>query len=207
MSASLKLARLLSVLHAGESLAAHAAARQAALAPQRWMSRALRVQALQELGHAGMATAALALNGTRGHGPDALAALRTQLNRDLDQGRLAASFLGLQGVVEHLGEALLETLGTYTHPAGAPLHALRVRVLAQERGHVQLGARCLRTFDTQAYASRADLGAALDEYRAIGASVALQVADLLDDARLDGAVFWRGVDVRLTQWHEKVVAV
>ncbi len=205
MSASRKLACLLDVLHAGEALAARTAARQATLAPERWMTRALRVQAVQEYGHAGMAGAALALNGTRGHNFDILAAVRTRLHRDLDQGNLAASLLGLQGVVEHLGEALLETLGTYTHPAGAPLHALRVKVLAQERGHVQLGARCLTTLAAQSPASHAGLTDALDDYRALGLSVALQVGSLLDDARLDGATFWRGVDARLTQWHEPSV--
>ena len=118
MTTTLKLARLLEVLRSGETLAAQTAWRQSQLAHLPWMVRALRVQAAQERGHAAMATAALTLVGTGLRAPDAARELRQQLNHDLDHGNLAASMLGLQGVVEHLGEALLESLGRYAHPAG-----------------------------------------------------------------------------------------
>ena len=200
MSVTLKLARLLEVLRAGEALAADVAKRQSQLAPADWMARALQVQAAQERGHAAMAAAALKLTdlrGARAGMPDVTARLRARIEHDLDSGNLAASLLGLQGVVEHLGEALLESLGRFDHPAGAILHALRVKVLAQERGHVLLGARCLQAL-TPSGGAPLDV---LDEYRAFGRDSAIQVTALLDDARLDANVFWRGVDTRLSDWY------
>lgn len=199
MSATFKLARLLEVLRAGEVLATDVASRQAQLADAGWMARALKVQAAQERGHAAMAAAALTLTGMRGAQKGmahVTAPLRARIEHDLATGNLADSLLGLQGVVEHLGEALLEALGRYEHPAGVILHALRVKVLAQERGHVPLGARCL-----QALAPPGGTTAgALDDYRALGRAAAIQVANLLDDARLDANVFWHGVDARLSHW-------
>ena len=196
MSVTLKLARLLEVLRAGEALAADVAKRQSQLAPADWMARALQVQAP----HAAMAAAALKLTdlrGARAGMPDVTARLRARIEHDLDSGNLAASLLGLQSVVEHLGEALLESLGRFDHPAGAILHALRVKVLAQERGHVLLGARCLEAL-TPSGGAPLDV---LDEYRAFGRDSAIQVTALLDDARLDANVFWRGVDTRLSDWY------
>lgn len=204
MSATLKLARLLEVLRSGEVLAAQVASQQSQLAPVAWMSRALRSQATQERSHATMAAMALALVGSKVLVPDVTAALHKRITHDLDSGNLAASMLGLQGVVEHLGEALLESLGGYAHPAGALLHALRVKVLAQERGHVLLGQRCLQALSAETRA--ADTLCIRDEYRAIGRTTAIQVATLLDDARLDASAFWVKVDCRLCDWHTRADA-
>ena len=68
-------------------------------------------------------------------------------------------------------------------------------MLAQERGHVLLGARCRAAL----CAPRDD--DTLNEYCALGRATAVDLADLLDDARLDAAAFWRDVHSRLTQWH------
>ena len=199
MLAAQKLARLIEALRGGEALAASTAARQAVLAPARWMQRALTVQAAQERHHAAIAESASMMIGAQSRipsrAPDVTAALRARLNRDLDAGNLLASFSGLQGVVEHLGEALLDQLGANAHPAGTLLHRLRLRVLAQERGHVLLGARCRAAL----CAPRDD--DTLNEYCALGRATAVDLADLLDDARLDAAAFWRDVHSRLTQWH------
>ena len=108
--------------------------------------------------------------------------------------------LGLQGVVEHLGELLLESLGAYQHPAGVALHALRQKVLAQEQGHVALGMQCLRTLN-----HRRDHTGALARYQALGRASACQVAELLDDARLDADAFWSRVDARLDHWHTQAL--
>ena len=195
-----RLARLLHVLRHGEILAAEVSLRQSRMAPAPWMTRALRVQAAQERGHAAIAGVALQLVGEPAPAPDTTRALRRRLACDLDAGDLAASMVGLQGVVEHLGEALLDALGACHHPAGAVLHALRRKVLMQERGHVQLGARCLHTLalDSNARTPRA---AAFDDYRALGVAAAGDVASLLDDGRLDAQAFWRDVDARLARWH------
>lgn len=194
IGASRKLARLLGVLESGEALAARVAWRQARQAPALWMARALAVQAAQERGHATMAAAAAKLIDSRAPRPAMMEPIARQLEHDLDRGRLAHTLLGLQGVVEHLGEVLLEVLGERRHPAGAVLHAVRVKVLAQERGHVRLGARCLQSL------GHAD-GAVLDTYRTLGRTVAHEVACLVDDARFDARVYWAEVDRRLTAWH------
>lgn len=157
------------------------------------------MQAAQERTHAAIAAAAAKLIDSRAPRPALLEPIARQLDRDLEHGRLAHSLLGLQGVVEHLGEALLEVLGERTHPAGALLHALRVKVLAQERGHVRLGARCLQTL------GHAD-ESALDAYRALGRAAGYEVAALVDDARFDANVYWADVDRRLTTWHARAAA-
>lgn len=198
MSASRKLACLLGVLESGEALAARVAWRQACQAPAPWMMRALTMQAAQERGHAAMAAAAAKLIDSRAPHPAMLAPIARQLEHDLDHARLAHSLLGLQGVVEHLGEVLLEVLGERAHPAGTLLHALRVKVLAQERGHVRLGARCLQTLGYTDHA-------VLDGYRALGRSVAHEVACLVDDARFDAHAYWTTVDQRLSAWHAQAV--
>lgn len=198
-SASRKLACLLGVLESGEALAARIAWRQARQAPVPWMTRALTVQAAQERSHALMAAAAAKLIDSRAPRPDLLGPIARQLEHDIECGQLAHTLLGLQGVVEHLGEVLLEVLGERTHPAGALLHALRARVLAQERGHVRLGARCLQTLgqtDTTV----------LDTYRALGRGVALEVASLVDDARFDAHAYSAEVDRRLAAWRARAVA-
>lgn len=201
-ASSRKLAHLLGVLECGERLAARVAWRQAQHAPAPWMKRALAVQAAQERGHAAMAAAAAKLIDSRAPRAAMLEPLQPiarQLEHDLDHGRLAHTMLGLQGVVEHLGEVLLENLGERAHPAGTLLHALRVRVLAQERGHVRLGARCLQTLGD------AD-GAALDTYRALGRAAAYEVAALVNDTRFDANAYWADVDRRLGVWHARAAA-
>lgn len=195
MNTKLKPAPLLAVLGSGEALAAQTAWCPSQLAHLPWVAHALRAQAAQERGHAAMATAALALVGTGTRTPDIAHELRQHLNRNLDSGSLAASMLGLQGVVEHLGEALLESLGSYTHPAATLLHALRVKVVAQGHSHVLLGARCLQALGTQTHNTET-----LEQYRALGLSDATQVATLFDDARFDAGLLWANVDARLTDW-------
>ncbi len=199
MDRARRVAQLIEVMRQGEILAAQTALRQSRIAPLPWMRRALEIQAAQERSHVALATVAAGIAGfthPRGAVPDLIVPLRLRLERDLDAGNLAASLLGLQGVIEHLGETLLEQLGRHAHPAGAVLHALRRKVLAQEYGHVQLGARCL-----QALAPGTEQADALHAYRALGRDAALQVTGLLDDARLDAAAFWRGVEQRLEDWH------
>ncbi len=201
MNKTRQLARLMEVLHQGETLAAATAARQSRLAPVPWMRHALQVQAAQERNHAALARVAAHLTGASPvltGTPDVVAALRQRLDHDLATGDLACSLLGLQGVVEHMGEVLLEQLGNQVHPAGAVLHALRRKVLAQEHGHVQLGARCLQTLGH----STATISA-LDCYRTLGRHAAMQVTELLDDARLDAGAYWRRIETRLDDWHRR----
>ena len=147
-----------------------------------------------------MATSALALIGGRPNTVDVMLPLRKRLTLDLNASRLSNSMLGLQGVVEHLGEALLEALGAHPHPAGLVLHAIRGKILAQERGHALLGARCLQTLGASPHRLEA-----IEEYRALGQSTAHSVATLLDDARLNANVFWTKVEARLADWHAQAL--
>ena len=195
MSNALRLARLLQVLRSGEQLAAQTALQQSQMAPLPWMSRALAAQAAQERSHATMAATALTLIGERHSAVNVMQPLYQRLGLDLDTGNLADTMLGLQGVVEHLGEALLEVLGAHAHPAGAVLHALHEKVLRQERGHVLLGTRCLQTLRTSTH--QRDV---IEEYRILGQTTAISVATLLDDARLNAHAFWAIVDARLSDW-------
>ena len=196
MSKALKLARLLQVLRSGEQLAAQTALQQSQMATVPWMSRALAAQAAQERSHAAMAATALTFVGERHSAVDVMQLLHKRLGHDLDTGNLTDSVLGLQGVVEHLGEALLEVLGSHTHPAGPILHLLREKILRQERGHVLLGTRCLQTLKANTHQRDA-----IEEYRMLGQATATSVAALLDDARLNARAFWTIVDARLSDWH------
>lgn len=196
-----KFASLLAVLHDGERLAAETAQRQAALAPQAWMRRGLAVQARQERGHVKLVRMAQALHGSdSAPGFSPLHPLRTQLMRDLHAGQLAASIVGLHGVLEHLGEALLEQLAQYQHPAGIVLHRLRRHVLAQERAHTQLGSRCLKAL------AIAVPSASTGEYHATGRTLAQDVANRLADARLDADAFWANVSTKLDAWQRAYAA-
>lgn len=194
MDARFKFSRLIGVLCAGEELAAHVALSQSRFAPEPWMRRALEAQAQQERGHARAAAAVATLIRGRGRAPAVLARLGARLEADLQAGNLAGSLIGLQGVIEHLGETLLERLGRHPHPIGALLHPLRERVLAQERGHARLGAKCLvalaATGQEQAFA----------DYAGLGLETARAVADLLEDTRVDADGFWREVAARLAGW-------
>jgi hypothetical protein len=201
MDKTRQLARLMEVLHQGEQLAADTAAQQSAMAPVPWMRHALQVQAAQERNHAALARTAARLTGTSQiltGTPDVYAALRQRLDHDLATGDLACSLLGLQGVIEHMGEVLLEQLGHQAHPAGAVLHALRRKVLAQEHGHVQLGARCLQTLGHRTATIHA-----LDCYRTLGRHAVMQVTELLDDAQLDAGTYWRRIESRLDDWQRR----
>lgn len=188
-----KLATLIGIVHAGEQLAARVAERQSRIAPLPWMQRALALQARQERGHVRLAAMAMTLTGGQ-HTATLLGPLDSRLTRDLDNGDFGASIAGLHGVLEHLGDTLLDRLGRHTHPAGAILHRLRLHVRTQEQQHVQLGARCLRALGTGVTPEAAAA------YYEIGRAIAMDTASLLDDARIDGGAFWREASGNLSAW-------
>lgn len=188
---SRRLARIVAILLEGERLAARASAAQARLARCPRMSRALGLQSAQEAEHAALAERlgrALPAPGATSPALVALRALERRIEGSLASGDLAGSLLGLQGVVEHLGETVLERLDPRRHgvPFLGPVHR---RVLAQERGHVVLGARWL-----------AELGpgiseAALAEYVGLGSAVSTAVCELLDVAPPA-----QGLEARVRAW-------
>ena len=188
-----KLAALISVVHAGELLAARVAERQARIAPQPWMQRALALQARQERGHVRLAAMAMAITGG-GCAATILSALDARIARDLDNSNFGASIVGMHGVLEHLGDTLLDRLGRHAHPEGVVLHRLRRHVRAQEQHHVLLGARCLRALDARITHET------IAAYCEIGRTIARDAASLLDDVRIDGDDFWREVNTGLDAW-------
>lgn len=190
-----RLARLVRVLAAGEGLAARVAAAQSRRADRQQLRRALALQAEQETGHFQIAQRLCdALPEPQGCGPAlaALARLERRIGRDLDAGALASSVVGLQGVVEHLGEALLERLdpARYGLTALGPLHR---KILAQERGHLRLGAQWLRE-------TIGAIDASAQDYFALGEELGTSVCGLLDDMRVDAPAIWGGVRARLEGW-------
>lgn len=172
-----RLARIIAVLGEGERLAARVSAAQARLARDPRMRQVLAAQAAQEAGHARLAEfLERALPSPVIPATPALAALRTlerQIERDLEAGDLAASVIGMQGVVEHLGETVLERLDPMRHgiPFLVPIHR---KVLAQERAHVAFGRRWLATLGAPVR------GDALASYVGLGGAVYTSVCELLD---------------------------
>lgn len=190
-----RLARLVRVLAAGEGLAARVAAEQSRRAGRERLRCALALQAEQETGHFRIAQRLCdALPEPQACGPAlaTLAQIERRIERDFAAGALASTAVGLQGVVEHLGEVLLEKLEPARH--GLPgLELLHRKILAQERGHLRLGAQWLREA-----AGATDTGAC--EYFALGEKLSSEVCALLDDMRVDSPAIWGGVRARLEGW-------
>ena len=121
---SRRLARIVAILLEGERLAARVSAAQARLARSPKMSRALGIQSAQEAEHAALAERlgrALPAPGATSPALEALRALEGRIDRSLASGDLAGSLLGLQGVVEHLGETVLERLDPCRQDFPCPL--------------------------------------------------------------------------------------
>jgi hypothetical protein len=188
---SRRLSRIVAILLEGERLAARVSAAQARLTRCPRMSRALGLQSAQEAEHAALAELLGRALPAPGATSPALVALRTleyRIEGSLASGDLAGSLLGLQGVVEHLGETVLERLDPNRHgaPFLAPAHR---RVLAQERGHVALGARWLAELEAELSE------AALAEYVGLGDAVSAGVCEVLDVAPPS-----QGVEARVRAW-------
>ncbi len=145
-----RTARLLRAIVRGERLAQRTAARQAQRAPLPILRRMLAAQARHEHVHAVAFAAAARVFDARERSATtpldrAFDSFARQLDRDVAHGPLAASFVGLQGVLEGLGEALMRQLDAASDTRTAGFDALRRRFMLQEQGHQALGARCLRT--------------------------------------------------------------
>jgi hypothetical protein len=182
---------------AGERLAARVSAAQARLAPRADLARALAAQARQERHHVRLAEGLAQWSGEDRAGAQAalreLESLGALLAEDLGAGRFADSLCGLQGVLDPLGEAMLEHLAQSRHPAARVLAPVARRVLAQERGHHALGAKAFRQVGLAG-------SSAPSRYAEIGSRLARRAAELQEGDEAKGALAWQRVESKLSTW-------
>lgn len=138
-----RLAPLLWALKLGEDLSRDVALRQAALAPTPQLARALGLQSRQEAVHSMLFGAALRCLPRRSTCPPrleaALAGLGARLHADAEAGRLGATLIGLQCVLEGLATAVLQPVEGELSRLGGRLVPLRPLILHQEEAHHWLG--------------------------------------------------------------------
>jgi hypothetical protein len=202
-----RLARLLGAIARGEQLAHRTAARQAGLVGLAAMRRALETQARQEHVHATSFAAAALLFDSRGGRAStpldlAFDAYARELDADLAAGRLAASLVGLQGVLEGLGEALLTRLDAASEPRTAAFDALRRRFARQEHAHQAIGARCLRALGTGAPELREFAGS----YAVLSEALIAAGADTLCSSTEQTASFLICARAATARWIDGVLA-
>lgn len=145
----LRIARLFNVLWHGERIACAIAMRQARVCRDPKARRFFALQATQEALHATVFHVAATLLATRGRSlrTPAIAVLddyRRRLDDDLAAGDLAGSVVGLQVVLEGLGDVVLKRLNPELNCRGtrfAPWHKL---LLAQEDIHHAFGCRWVK---------------------------------------------------------------
>lgn len=193
-----RLARMVTVLTAGERLAARICAKQAGLAAAHGpLARAINAQARQERQHAVIAGSLSLYAGEDWRGAGAalleLNVLDRRISCDLDAGRLADSLYGMQGVLDQLGTALITRLAASPHPVARCFAPVARRVLAQEQGHVTLGEKWFLTLGAKP-------SPALDAYRVIGAKLAQRVSELHSDCADSGNTSWAAISLRLEGW-------
>lgn len=191
------LPRIVALVVAGERLAARVSQAQAELAPRADLARALSAQARQERHHVRLAEGLAQWSGEDRAGAQAalreLESLGALLEQDIGAGRFADSLCGLQGVLDPLGEAMLEHLAKSRHPAARVLAPVARLVLAQERGHHALGAKAFRQggFAGSSAPSR---------YAEIGSRLARRAAELHEGDGAKGALAWERIESRLSLW-------
>ena len=172
-----RLAPLLWALKLGEDLSRDVALRQAALAPTPQLARALGLQSRQEAVHSMLFGAALRCLPRRSSCPPrlqaALAGFAARLNDDAAAGRLVATLVGLQCVLEGLATAVLQPVEGELSSLGARLVPLRPLILHQEEAHHRLGEVWVPRLAAQGAAGSAPaLAAAGRDYAALGEAVA-----------------------------------
>jgi hypothetical protein len=131
-------------LERGEQISCRAARRQAALATDPKMQRALLIQARQEQMHADAFSAVRRLlprSADRCPLPlsAALDAFEARLHADLDAAALGSALFGLQGVLEAMATAILRSPSGMLGVRAATLLPFRGLLLRQEEGHHRLG--------------------------------------------------------------------
>ncbi|MFN0305478.1 MAG: hypothetical protein ACKVQU_34590 [Burkholderiales bacterium] len=144
--------QMFALLAEGERLAFNIATREALLATDPVLKRLFQRQAAQEARHVTIFDCVVryfcgesdvsSIRNAAGNSVQASAIARS-LARAAATGNLPAMVIGLQGVVEGIGVALLESMRPERHADGALFDPIRRMVLAQERAHQHTGERAL----------------------------------------------------------------
>lgn len=141
---------LLFTLLAGERLAANISAKQSVFFKSRnpKVSRFLKAQSKQERFHAGVFRASLLWLNPKSRYSDkaypAFSAMEQKLNSAIEKGDIEESILGLQVIVEELGESALADLDISLEKYRFGLHKIRRIILNQEKAHHSFGERYIR---------------------------------------------------------------
>ncbi len=140
-----QIARLFNFLLQGEQLAFDCATRQAQLFQQTAASRFLLSQARQEATHVRIFKAGIGILAPRGVGEPlgkvAMARYRSLLGSALDKGEQAESLLGMQIILEGLGDIALHRISAGIPARGLAFHRVRQLLVVQEDAHHRFGLR------------------------------------------------------------------
>ena len=173
-------ATLFAWLAAGERLAFETAAREARLTSDPTLQRLFRRQALQEARHAMIFDvvvrqfcradehAHLHEAADLGMRTSAIGRWITAAQRSDD---LTGMVIGMQGVMEGIGVALLEAMGPPEHTNASLFEPIRRMVLAQERSHQHIGERALAALIADGRTSVSAVENALSRARECGCSL------------------------------------
>lgn len=165
-----RIARLFHALWHGECIARDAAAWQARICGEPKLQRFFALQATQEALHATVFHAAATLLAPRGRSlrTPAIVVLddyRRRLDDDLAAGDLAGSVVGLQVVLEGLGDVVLKRLNPELNRHGARFAPWQKLLLAQEDIHHAFGCRWVKRCSAAALPA---LAASARDYLSLG---------------------------------------
>jgi hypothetical protein len=198
------IARLLRAMSRGEEIAEQAASKQSqsGLLPPN-LVRATRAQARQERVHRAIFKAAARLFDSREHAcptplDSALEKLRMEITGDLDSQRVFATFIGVQGILEVLGGAILVAIEAGALRRGETFARVHRMILRQERAHQTIGARALDRVVTAR--ERSMIPEAASRYRHLGETILVASADVADRLNLDADGFMANTRGQWSAW-------
>lgn len=184
-----RLARLCQVMYFGERIAHRCAQRQTALAIDERQRRFLRLQARQETVHALLFRGIVSRLDPRGNhaatpAMSALSDYEGQLHRDLDRKDLTASLLGMQGILEGIGEQMLRASSRSLTGQNERYRRLHRLVLQQEASHHAFGQHWLQRSQYNKHALRS-ISAARLRYQTLAHDLLVACGGLLEDLDID----------------------
>lgn len=197
------IAHLLAFLIQGEVLAFDCAKQQALLCGDRGQQKFLKRQARQEFFHASVFKMGVGLIKPKGVGAvigaKPMAQYRRLIEEALKRGDLAESILGMQIVLEGLGDVALENTNMDLLHSGATFDKLRRIVLGQEDAHHTFGLGYFeKTFaddDIPDY-----LKSRAKDYMAITHDLLLSVHSLFEYFEEDTQQYQQQMALSLPQW-------
>lgn len=137
-----QVARLLNFLLSGEKVAQRCSKKQSQLTTNVHMKRFFVRQARQETFHAATFKSAILLLAPKGVQTPSMTAMRqyeTLLNDAISNQNLSSSILGLQVILEGMGDIVLSHISNGIEQRGIGYRKIRQAILAQEDTHHQFG--------------------------------------------------------------------